>query len=171
MVRTTQIHVMFNNNMNWKWFLFSFEGRISRKPFWIFNLVSFAVYIIFVLIFDTDIIMKKTDENLIFMLIITWPALAVQAKRWHDIDKSAWWILINFIPLIGTMWALTALGLREGNQGENKYGKDPLEGVDKSKILSNRSLTTKEVIFGIGLAIILMILLFSTAIYLDDTLK
>ena len=115
--------------------------------------------------------MKKTDENLIFMLIITWPALAVQAKRWHDIDKSAWWILINFIPLIGTMWALTALGLREGNQGENKYGKDPLEGVDKSKILSNRSLTTKEVIFGIGLAIILMILLFSTAIYLDDTLK
>ncbi len=27
---------------------------------------------------------------MIAMLLFIWPALAIQAKRWHDVDKSAW---------------------------------------------------------------------------------
>jgi len=28
------------------------------------------------------------------------PSLAVQFRRLHDIDRSAWWVLLNLIPLL-----------------------------------------------------------------------
>ena len=31
-----------------------------------------------------------------------WMKLAVLVKRWHDRDKSGWWVLITFIPVIGS---------------------------------------------------------------------
>ena len=27
-------------------------------------------------------------------------------KRWHDRDKSGWWIMIGVIPIIGSFWVL-----------------------------------------------------------------
>ena len=60
------------------------------------------------------------DLTTIFFL---WPALAIQAKRWHDRDKSAWWILINFIPLIGPFWALVENGFLKGSSASNSYGE------------------------------------------------
>ena len=33
-----------------------------------------------------------------------WISLAVSVKRWHDRDKSGWWILIGLVPLIGSIW-------------------------------------------------------------------
>ena len=62
---------------------------------------------------------------LFFMLL--WPFLAVQAKRWHDRDLSAWWILIHFIPVVGPIAALIVNGFLRGTDGENRYGPDPLK--------------------------------------------
>jgi hypothetical protein len=30
--------------------------------------------------------------SVVVMLVACWCLLALQAKRWHDLDKSAWWI-------------------------------------------------------------------------------
>ena len=35
-------------------------------------------------------------------ILILWPFLATTTKRLHDINKSAWWLLLNFIPVIGS---------------------------------------------------------------------
>lgn len=59
-------------------------------------------------------------------LVLLWPALAIQAKRWHDRDKSAIWILINFVPFIGGLWALIENGFLAGTDGDNHYGSNPL---------------------------------------------
>ena len=112
----------------WVWFLFSFKGRINRKPFWMFNLIVFMGGLL--LGAFTEIspdINKLTKPQLMFMIWIFWPSLAVQAKRWHDRDKSALWILINLIPLAGPIWALIENGFLPGIQGENRYGPDPLK--------------------------------------------
>jgi uncharacterized membrane protein YhaH (DUF805 family) len=113
--------------MDLKWFLFSFEGRISRKPFWIFNIVVAIIAVFLELLFGINIIAEEFDnKSLIFFLIILGPSLAVQAKRWHDRNKSAWWLLVNFVPIIGPIYALIQNGLLAGTKGKNRFGDDPL---------------------------------------------
>ncbi len=113
-------------NIDFRWLLFSFEGRINRKPFWIYNLSILALFIIFSLLFGTDITMQSDDESWIFPLIFLWPSLAVQIKRWHDLDKSGWYILINLIPIIGPIWTFIQTGFMPGTSGHNRFGANPI---------------------------------------------
>ena len=52
--------------------------------------------------------------------------IIVGIKRWHDRDKSGWWSLIAFIPLIGFLWVLIECGFLAGTSGSNRFGEDPL---------------------------------------------
>ena len=112
--------------MDYKWFLFSFQGRINRKPFWMYAVTVFVISFAasFALSGTTDV--DPNTLSLILTVIFIWPNLAVQAKRWHDRDKSAWWILINLIPIVGPLWALIETGFFPGSQGDNRFGRDPL---------------------------------------------
>ncbi len=56
------------------------------------------------------------------------PGLAVPIRRLHDIDKSGWWILIGFIPLIGIIILLLWF-VRRGSEGPNLFGDDPLQSI------------------------------------------
>ncbi len=112
--------------MDFKWFLLSFQGRINRKPFWLYALAVFLIS------FSISFIMTSagsSDPNvasLILTLLFIWPNLAVQAKRWHDRDKSAWWVLINLVPIIGPIYALVVTGFLPGTSGDNRFGANPL---------------------------------------------
>ncbi len=120
--------VQKQGGVNAVWLLFSFKGRISRKPFWIFNLVVFLGAIMLGLFTEvSDDITKISKSQLMFMIWIIWPSLAVQAKRWHDQDKSALWLLVNFIPFAGPVCTLIQNGFIPGSRGTNRFGPDPLE--------------------------------------------
>jgi uncharacterized membrane protein YhaH (DUF805 family) len=62
-------------------------------------------------------------------LLVIWPSLAVSIKRWHDRNKSGWWVLISLVPFIGWLWALIETGALPGTIGPNEYGLDPLGPV------------------------------------------
>ncbi len=62
-------------------------------------------------------------------LLSCFPAIIVQIKRWHDLNRSAFWIFINLIPVFGALWALIYCGFLKGTDGENEYGLDPLENA------------------------------------------
>ncbi len=47
-------------------------------------------------------------------------------KRYHDRNKSGWWVLIVFVPVIGGLWYLIECGFLRGTPGPNNYGPDPL---------------------------------------------
>jgi uncharacterized membrane protein YhaH (DUF805 family) len=116
------------DGMSAAWFLFSFKGRISRKPYWVFNLVVFLGAVILGLFTGASgDVYEITGPQLMFMLWIVWPSLAVQAKRWHDQDKSAFWLLINFIPFAGPLWTIIQNGFVPGTRGPNRFGPVPLE--------------------------------------------
>lgn len=151
--------------MNWKWLFLSFNGRINRKPFWIYHISLAVLWALYCLILRADFFMKD-DKSIPFALIVLWPSLAVEVKRWHDRDKTGWWLLINFVPLIGAIWALIETGFKEGTQGENRFGNDPLEGIARrTASLSNRKLSNKEAVFGILFAIALIVLMVVYATY------
>jgi uncharacterized membrane protein YhaH (DUF805 family) len=114
--------------MDYKTLLFSFEGRINRKPYWMFILAIIAVNI--ALVGVSIVVGEKlgTILLLVFALLIIWSALAMQVKRWHDRDKSAWWLLMNLVPVIGPLWVLVECGFLAGTSGQNQFGSDPLAG-------------------------------------------
>jgi hypothetical protein len=55
---------------------------------------------------------------------VRWIA-ALAAKRLHDRDRSAWWLLFALIPIVGPLWLAITLALRAGTPGDNRFGADP----------------------------------------------
>lgn len=112
-------------NIDWQHLLLQFDGRINRAKYWLGVVILWVLSIIaYVLVSALD----SVGAILAFLvwIAIIWPALAIQIKRWHDRGKSGWWILIVFVPLIGSLWALIECGFLPGDDGPNEYGPDPL---------------------------------------------
>lgn len=107
-------------------YLFSFEGRIGRLQFWIFLVIAILVLIFGPLIFGGGDPFKQGLISLCLLFLLLWPSLAIQVKRWHDINKPGYWVCINFVPVIGNIWALLELGFLPGSPASNNYGVPPL---------------------------------------------
>jgi uncharacterized membrane protein YhaH (DUF805 family) len=108
------------------WLMFSLRGRLPRLGYWAATLVIAIAYgtTIFV---STKFIQSRDVQSVVLltvMLPLWWSTFAISAKRWHDRDKSAWWILISFIPLIGPLWAFIEQGFLRGTYGPNNYGRE-----------------------------------------------
>ena len=112
--------------------LFSISGRITRMRYWITQLLIGAITLP---LQSTANQMSNTQPTsmmiwpiAILMVFCVWISFATTIKRWHDRDKSGWWMLIAIIPLIGWLWSLIENGFLRGTHGSNQYGPDPLGG-------------------------------------------
>ncbi|MBR5163616.1 MAG: DUF805 domain-containing protein [Schwartzia sp.] len=56
------------------------------------------------------------------------PGCMLAVRRLHDLDRPAWWIIGNFVPIVNIALSLYLL-LAKGTDGPNQYGPDPLEGT------------------------------------------
>jgi len=66
-----------------------------------------------------------TPFSSIWSLVTFLPSLAMGVRRLHDTDRSGWWWLLSFIPLIGII-VLIVFWCFEGTRGPNRFGPDPL---------------------------------------------
>ena len=106
-----------------------FSTRAPRKEYWLFALCYVVVYLISVGIdFSADTYNLEIGIGVfsgIFWLLTIIPTLAVAFRRLHDTNRVGWWALIMLIPLVGAIWLLVLLCLK-GDEGENRFGGDPL---------------------------------------------
>jgi hypothetical protein len=100
--RDLALHLAVND---WRQFLFSLQGRLGRKQFWLFSLVSIPFGVAASMINDGDTESPFHIPGLFILLPLFWPGFAVTVKRWHDRNKSGWWILVNIIPIVGYIWS------------------------------------------------------------------
>ena len=122
-------------------YLFSFEGRINRAQYWAFFGLSILLMLAFTAVAAVlgIVLADPKDPSAVqivgtilgvLQMIVFLPymvaAFAIGVKRWHDRDKSGWWILIGFIPIIGPIWTLIECGCLKGTAGDNRFGPDPL---------------------------------------------
>jgi uncharacterized membrane protein YhaH (DUF805 family) len=87
-----------------------FNGCASRPEFWwwfVFTLVA-------------TVALRTVSYNLagVFSLATFLPSLAVATRRLHDTDRSGWWQLLYFFPVIG--WILLIIFCAEPTQS-NRY--------------------------------------------------
>jgi uncharacterized membrane protein YhaH (DUF805 family) len=107
--------------------LFSFKGRIGRKTYWLSIL---GIIVFWLLVGALTAITGGSGEpsalvmGFIVLLYIPfiWICIAVPVKRWHDRNKSGWWVLIGFVPIIGAIWSFVENGCLAGDEGPNNYG-------------------------------------------------
>lgn len=95
-----------------------FSGRAARPEFWWFALFQFVVMLVLGIV-------SRQLEGLAGLAMLL-PGLAVGARRLHDINKSAWLMLLWIIPVLG--WILLIYwACQPGDAGENQYGPPPAD--------------------------------------------
>ena len=102
----------------------TFSGRASRSEFWLFQLFTFlgsiATLIIDVMILGFSLDDASSPTNLIFLLIVMIPSVAVGCRRLHDLNKSGWWQLL-YLTIIGII-LLIIWWTTQGENKKNKFG-------------------------------------------------
>ncbi len=128
-----------------------FSGRSRRKEYWMFALLNLIIYVVLYSIMLAAMAPSISDAAmqaqagmdpiepsagmmagigivgmilLVYALAVFIPSLAVTIRRFHDQDKSGWFILLGLIPFVGGIILLVFMCL-EGTRGDNRYGPDP----------------------------------------------
>ncbi len=98
-----------------------FTGRATRSEFWYYFL---AYIILFVIVNVVGGIIGSPFLSMILGLGVLLPTLAVEFRRLHDTGRSAWWLLVAFIPLVGII-VLIYFWAQPSEDGDNSYGAKP----------------------------------------------
>jgi uncharacterized membrane protein YhaH (DUF805 family) len=104
------------------------NGRVPRSTFWWFHVGLLVLFLFIGLLSESKAIPESLTSILAFLMFpVLIMRIIVEIKRWHDRDKSGWWFLIGFIPVLGWLWILIECGFLPGTKGKNRFGADPLE--------------------------------------------
>jgi len=122
-----------------------FSGRARRSEFWLFALLIFIVEIVYCALLGAVGGFSPNGPSAAAMALmgifslaflgVVIPSLAVTFRRLHDTDRSAWWLLIGLLPVIGAL-VLLVFYLLPGTNGPNKFGPDPKATGDTAAVFS-----------------------------------
>ncbi|HEX8571202.1 MAG TPA: DUF805 domain-containing protein [Allosphingosinicella sp.] len=128
-----------------------FTGRSRRKEYWFYVLLLIVIGLVIGVVERalglTGMIGPYGPLSLLFGLVTFVPSLAVGVRRLHDTNRSGWWLLIGYGPLLASL-CMTYIGslslamifslialvgfilllvfmVLEGTKGPNQYGADP----------------------------------------------
>ena len=104
-----------------------FKTRSTIKEFWLFNLLSVIISLLFSII-DSSVDFKFAGNigtlTALYSIFIFVPSLSLSVRRLHDVGKSGWTMLFIIIPIVGIIWLL-ALFCRDTMPERNKWGENP----------------------------------------------
>jgi uncharacterized membrane protein YhaH (DUF805 family) len=101
-----------------------FNGRARRMEYWYFFLFNFLIMVGLIMIGGA---MGSSSGGILYnlySLAVLIPGIAVGIRRLHDTNRSGWFLLIGFIPVIGWL-ILIYFFAQDGDASENQYGPNP----------------------------------------------
>lgn len=115
--KTYYIDVLKNN-------YFNFEGRATRKQYWLFFLFFFIISMIWGAFAGMDNFIGTLFGIVyaLYILAVIVPLLSIGARRLHDRNLSGWWQLLVLLPFIGSL-ILLILFVLPGTPGQNRFDK------------------------------------------------
>lgn len=101
-----------------------FNGRASRSEYWWFFLFTLLVSMSLSTISG---MLRMVDWlGTLFSFVVLLPSIAVAARRLHDTNRSGWWQLLLFIPIIG--WIILIVMLVQAPRDPNRFDPLPSRG-------------------------------------------
>ena len=94
---------------------FTASGRATRSEYWWFSLFNCLLQLPG--IFMPDLALPLLVVSLLTMI----PGFMLCLRRLHDINKSGWFLLLAFIPIIGGL-VLLVWFCQEGSTEANDFG-------------------------------------------------
>jgi len=120
--------------------LFSGNGRIRRRDYWLWSIGVYAGFFVLLLVVSAVSNMTTPAGVDPKSRELPFPAMAaliigfglfvgmnacITVKRWHDRNRSGLMYFIRIIPVLGLAWTLIECGFLDGTPGRNKYGRSP----------------------------------------------
>jgi uncharacterized membrane protein YhaH (DUF805 family) len=135
---TEAIQTVFSNYAN-------FSGRAARPEYWWWFLFTWIVSLVSQALDRWARIgaIESPTYAGVFVGLITGivalaliiPSWAVLVRRLHDTNRSGWWWLLVFIPIIG--WIILIVFLASaGTPGPNRFGPSPYGPIGQSAAAS-----------------------------------
>lgn len=104
----------------------SFDGRMGRFAYLACSAILYSVLMMALLVF----LQKPSGGRAAFLalavLALTFVNLRQTALRLHDFNRSGWWSLVTFVPVVGQL-AMIVIALCPGSADENDFGAPPRE--------------------------------------------
>jgi uncharacterized membrane protein YhaH (DUF805 family) len=129
--RGTREDVPGEDAMKLQKILFSFDGRIGRRTFWL----AILALVVAVQVFTFAPFLLDSEEWAVLIIALTsqfvwllslWPILAVGSKRLHDRNKNGWWLLafwlLPFALFVGGFGIVFFDDPRTGQSGDFPTG-------------------------------------------------
>lgn len=149
--------------MDFRHALFSFDGRLRRRDWWIW---SIAMGVVFYVLSDASAVVLGLDDyvfsrggrqavigdpilplahNLILTLVFLWPQMALAAKRAHDRASGAWPVLLASIvsPAL-SFWPM---------ESYSESGR----ALDSGDLLGGEAMIAGLVVLAIGLYLLIVL--------------
>lgn len=114
------ISLFFKNFVN-------FHGRSSRGAYWWWTLAGTVGGYVIGFVFGLMAASSDTPQIALLLVLALLSSVigsvALSVRRLHDTNRTGWWLLIGFVPLVGTI-VLIIFYCTPGTHGQNTYGPD-----------------------------------------------
>ncbi|MFK8035623.1 MAG: DUF805 domain-containing protein [Hyphomicrobiales bacterium] len=111
---------------------FSFDGRLNRRQYWRRIAVLYIAIAPIVFVLAQEYLSLKNDGpnydsggvfNILLPYMVLWlvSAMAVAARRLHDLGKNAYLVIMLLIPSVNIL-ILILLGFLQGDEDANRFG-------------------------------------------------
>ena len=99
-------------------------GQVPSREYWMFTFLAFIIGC--VLGFVEGLVGGPGFVVFIGLcgLAVLIPSIAISVSRLNDANRSGWWLLISFIPLIGSIILLNLVA-QDSQPKENQGGCNP----------------------------------------------
>lgn len=101
---------------------FKTTGRLARGGFWVRHALALPVLLFLCIAVEQQL---GRGPGLVVAIATTLFLVSVWARRLHDRNRSAWWLLLAAVPVLGAVLLMIDCGLLGTRIGAERFGPAP----------------------------------------------
>ena len=102
-------------------------GRLGRAGFWLRNAVALPICLFLCISADS---MIGPSAGLVATALTTLFLVSTWGRRLHDRGRSAWWLLLAVVPVVGALALIVDCAFLAPRESAQRFGAQPGAGLD-----------------------------------------
>ena len=102
-------------------------GRLGRRGFWLRNVVGLPICLAVCVAADSAI---APAAGLVAAALTTLFLVSTWGRRLHDRGRSAWWLLLTAVPVVGALTLIVDCAFLAPREGAQRFGAQPGAALD-----------------------------------------